>query len=168
MKCKPLPPLERLQQLFRVEGRHLVWNQTKWTNAVEGQVAGGLTSNGYRLINIDGQRYLAHRIAWYLRHEKDPGDALVDHIDRDKTNNDPSNLRLASHELNSFNSKTPTSNTSGTKGVSFCQTHGRWIARGYKDNRGTTLGYFQSKEEAIARRREWESAELDRRLDSVS
>ena len=61
-----------------------------------------------------GQRVLSHIIVWTLHHG-DPGDMIVDHIDRNSTNNRISNLRLASKQQNGRNCSH--SSKSGYRGV---------------------------------------------------
>lgn len=67
---------------------------------------------------------------------------LVDHIDRDKLNNLPSNLRATTHAINRVNKGRLKSNTSGFHGVSWAKRERKWVA--YIDVRGKRvgLGYY--------------------------
>ena len=53
---------------------------------------------------------------------------IIDHIDGNPSNNNLDNLREASHAENMRNSKIPTSNSSGFKGVYWCKTYKKWIS----------------------------------------
>ena len=53
---------------------------------------------------------------------QDPGEFEIDHIDRDKSNNRFSNLRLAERKNNN-------DNVSGKKGIRFIEDRGKWIAQ---------------------------------------
>lgn len=82
----------------------------------------------------------------------------VDHKDRDRSNNRPSNLRDITRSLNQHNKGLFANNTSGTKGVSYNKTHRKevaWKASICIDGKRRTKG-FETKEEAIAQRKEWE------------
>jgi len=73
---------------------------------------------GYRWAWVDGHALLVHRAAWRMQTGDWPAQ-MVDHIDRCKTNNAWTNLRLAGHSLNSQNVFDPTrTNKSGFRGVS--------------------------------------------------
>ena len=55
-----------------------------------------------------GQRQLkAHRVAWCLHQGTDPGHLMVDHIDRNRSNNRASNLRLVDPKGNRANGPCP-------------------------------------------------------------
>lgn len=72
----------------------------------------------------------------------------VDHIDGNGLNNRRSNLRLATHSENQRNSKTPKSNTSGIKGVSWAANVNKWKATISFDNKQKHLGFFSEKADA--------------------
>jgi len=60
--------------------------------AKKGDIAGTITSSGYRNIKVDGRCYRAHRLAWLYYYGEWPKGPL-DHKDRDRANNAISNLR---------------------------------------------------------------------------
>ncbi len=146
-KSKSLPPIERLQKLFTVdeEGR-LYWKETKRPNFV-GQEIKTKSVYGYLQVRLDRKTYRVHRIVWALVHGEDPGESHVDHINGDKTDNRPSNLRLCNDGQNQLNSRIPSNNTSGIKGVSLDP---RPLTKPWRAKyRGKKLGYFTTKEEAV-------------------
>ena len=67
-----------------------------------GDEAGTTTVNGYRQVIVEGDAYFAHRIAWYLHFGEDPGN-MIDHKDRQKSNNRITNLRISNHSTNAHN-----------------------------------------------------------------
>ena len=81
-----------------------------------GDMAGTKDPHGYTLVSVNGQRYLAHRIIFYMLTGQWP--EIVDHINGDPTDNRIENLRASSHRLNKANSKIRTDNALGIKGVS--------------------------------------------------
>lgn len=110
-----------------------------------GNVAGGMTQQGYRMIGIDGQIYHAHRLVWLLVHGEWPA-IDIDHKDRNRDNNRPSNLRLATEAENQWNRAEPKNNTSGQKGVFFLR--GKWMALLQKNKIRHYLGYFDHFDDA--------------------
>lgn len=69
-----------------------------------GSPAGFLQENGYSHVKINSIRYPAHRIIYCLFHKKDiPDYMVIDHIDRNRSNNKPSNLLLTTFAKNNKN-----------------------------------------------------------------
>lgn len=58
--------------------------------------------DGYVRLYLGDSSIRAHRLAYYLTHNKIP-ESVVDHIDRVRHNNHPSNLRDACHQSNGRN-----------------------------------------------------------------
>lgn len=77
-----------------------------------------------------------------------PEGILVDHISGDKLDNRKENLRLCDFGGNSQNSKKPSHNTSGFKGVCKHKRTDRWIAYIRVKGKRVYLGYFDTPEEA--------------------
>jgi len=115
-----------------------------------GKVAGTLNKkNGYLVLGIDGESYLAHRIAWLIVTGNWPTTG-IDHDDRNKTNNRFTNLRQADQSPNMANRPKQRNNKSGYKGVSFHQDTQRWYACIMVNKRTIGLGRFSTPEEAAA------------------
>lgn len=75
----------------------------------------------------------------------------IDHINRSGLDNRRSNLRYCTHSENMLNSLP--SLRSAHPGVVFSKSHGRWIARTRKvSGIRKNIGYFRTKEEAVAAR----------------
>lgn len=61
-------------------------------------------SGGYRQMQVDGVVYLCHRLAWfYMTGGWPPPGLEIDHINRDRTDNRWSNLRVVTRSFNSSN-----------------------------------------------------------------
>ena len=116
MADSSLPSQEALKAAFSYDAETgiLRWKISPSSNVSIGQEVGtnhksGGKYTGYRLVRFHGKQYLLHRIIWALEVGSIPDGLEIDHIDRDRTNNKISNLRLVSHADNMRNS-------SGTKG----------------------------------------------------
>jgi hypothetical protein len=112
-----------------------------------GSEAGSLDGKGYSVIRIDGNTYKAHRLAFLVIHRYLP--EQVDHINLIKDDNRISNLRAATNQENKRNACKYSNNTSGSKGVCWHKSNGKWQANA-KDANGKQihLGYFATVEAA--------------------
>lgn len=115
----------------------------------KGDIAGRPNTNGHIQISINNRRYMAHNLAWLYMTGKYPTDFIIDHEDRDYSNNKWVNLRKASNSENMGNSKLSALNTSGLKGVHWCKTKRLWVAQISENNKRRHLGYFDEKEKAF-------------------
>ena len=106
---------------------------------------------GYMRINLNYERYRAHRLAFIWMGEALP--EQVDHIDHDRINNKWTNLRPASYATNGKNQKMPLHNTSGFVGVHWSSAASKWAAEIIVDGKKTHLGVFTKKADAIASRK---------------
>ena len=154
-RYKALPSLDRLDHLFEIRGDTL-YNRVGRPRAGRGLIAGALGDKGYMFVCVDYQKYKVHRIVWAIVNRSDPGQLIVDHIDRNKLNNSPDNLRLLTKRMNSLNANANSRNTSGVVGVYWYARERRWVARGKSYGKTIGLGYFKDKESAIDARLKWE------------
>jgi hypothetical protein len=109
---KPLPPLETLQATFAYspETGALTWLVDRSNGVRAGMPAGNPNPgawNGYSVIKLGHRRLQAHRVAWALYNGTDPGPLLVDHINRNRSDNRAANLRLVDAAGNRANSSGP-------------------------------------------------------------
>ena len=108
---------------------------------------------GYLTGSIFNRHVSAHRVVFALTHGTWPA-GEVDHINGKPADNRPANLRDVPHSENLKNAKRAANNTSGTTGVIFDSTHGKWVARiaaAGQSNRH--VGCFVSKSDAVAARK---------------
>jgi hypothetical protein len=122
---------------------------TTGQKAQKGSIAGSLQPSGYILLEINGNTYRAHRVAWLYMYGEFP-DRAIDHIDRDRANNSIANLRLATAQENIRNSGLRTDNSTGYRGVSLDKRSGRYRAYIYLDGKQKSLGYHSTAEDAAA------------------
>ena len=116
--------------------------------AVRAGQRAGCSKDGYIYIGIRGIQYYAHRLAWfYMTGDWPP---LLDHRDRDKSNNSFDNLRIATRPQNMANSSASRTNTSGARGVSWDRKLGKWVAAITVHGRRQYLGLFPNVDAAQA------------------
>ena len=137
----PLPSLDVLTRLLALdadEGR--LYRKVRKTLVL---VPCG-RATPYATVSIKGRVYAQHRIIYYMA-TGDMPDTAIDHIDRDKRNNRPSNLRKASKSDNAHNYVRCRKNKLGIRGVSATKrgTYEATIRRGYKVIR---IGEFETPE----------------------
>jgi len=122
-----------------------VKNGTRGVKA--GDVAGTKLRQGYIMLSIAGKKILAHRVAWlFANGEFAQGN--IDHINRNKSDNRISNLRLASPEQNAQNRLKNSKNTSGYKGVTWHKRDKKWQSAITVKGKVIHLGYFANAEDA--------------------
>jgi hypothetical protein len=120
----------------------------RWAN----QRAGALTVQGYYIINVDGERFRAARLAWLYMTGLWP-DEHIDHIDGNSADDSWLNLRQATRSENMANAKLlRTNNVSGARGVYWNKRRSKWHARVSFQNCHYHCGYFDSFEEAVKAR----------------
>lgn len=125
------------------------WREKNSWRTKIGDVAGTPMKRGYWKITVRGRSYYAHRLAWFYVYGVWPAQQM-DHIDRDRTNNKLSNLRLANQQNNSANMFRMRQNTSGFKGVRWHKAAKKWIARIKYCGEEIHLGLFVKIEDAVA------------------
>ena len=92
----------------------------------KGGIAGFFSkSTGYWTIGYRGKTWKAHRLIFFYHHGFMP-ENQVDHIDGNRVNNHPENLREVSASCNSRNCKVFSTNQSGVTGVSWFTSRNKW------------------------------------------
>lgn len=111
---------------------HWRWRQGRerttltWNSRFAFKKCSSINSDGYLMIMINGKAYPAHRLAWLIVYGTMP-DGFIDHINRVRTDNRISNLRLVTHSENMQNRKIQKNNKSGYRGVSWDAKYGKWV-----------------------------------------
>jgi len=131
-----------------------VWRVSRGTVRA-GSLAGTPHSEGYIQIQVDGDLYLAHRLAFLFMKGAMPIE--VDHENHVRNDNRWVNLWAACRLTNMQNTSMRADNSSGKTGVSWDKRRRAWQIRIQIDGVETQLGYSDSLEEAIAIR---EAADL--------
>ena len=147
---KPLPHASELWELFAYKPLtgELVRLEARGREETETLKAGTPDALGYRVMTVNGTLYFFHRLVWGWVNGQDPGTHLVDHKDRDPSNNRSWNLRLASRSSNGANRAAYASNKTGFKGV--VQYRGKFRAQITKDGRTRRIGTYDTAQEAGA------------------
>lgn len=175
MASKPLPSRDRLFKLlsynpktgqlfaksrgaseFKASGKISAETRAKQWNAVwAGKAVFTATSKaGYRVGHIDKRLLLAHRVIWKMVHGEDP--ELVDHINRDTTDNRIENLRVVNRAQNLLNSHVRKDASSGMRGVKRSRNGERWYAKITKNGKTRHIGVFDCWAQAMAARQKAE------------
>lgn len=110
-------------------------------------------SMGYSQVTIKGELHLVHRIVWEMHNGPIPKGFIIDHDDRNKFNNNISNLRLVSYEQNQKNRSKSKNNTSGVTGVVWDKARCKWAAQIQVKGKNKTLGRFLDMTDAITARK---------------
>lgn len=76
----------------------------------------------------------------------------IDHINRNKSDNRKSNLRIVTSSQNNMNQKINMRNKSGVTGVYWYEKNNKWIAYINLNKKRYNLGYFDNKDTAIIAR----------------
>jgi hypothetical protein len=149
-----LPHISVLQEAFELDPsipHGLRWKVRAARNTIVGDPAGRKHQNGYWEVRLNKVLFKTSRIVYKMYNNgEDPGWHEIDHIDRNKDNNDGQNLILATRAEQNCN-KAPIS-ASGFRNV----THDRrdskrrapWIAAVKSKGFGKFLGYYKSPYEA--------------------
>lgn len=96
---------ERIQknQLKYQDGKILLWHtlHKRWIEKTVCYRDDTGNGRGYLKFGTDRLKVYAHRLVWIITNNSLPSEGMqVDHIDGDKGNNDPSNLRLLTENQN--------------------------------------------------------------------
>lgn len=136
-------PIERLRELVRLDagtGRIYWLKRANHKSPVTiGDECGCLNHLGYRQARIDGVTFLTHRAVFALQHGRWP-DGMLDHANRDRADNRPTNLREASSSENSVNRPEPPNLSTGCLGVTY--EKGAYRARIRLHGKKVNLGRF--------------------------
>jgi len=139
---------ELVKQLFDYDpAGYLVWRDTPSKRPLKGKFV-GCVGTRYRQTRVGGKNYLVHRLI-YLWHQGILP-KLIDHINRNKTDNRIENLRASTMSENSRNRKSLSGSSSQFLGVWWDTKRNKWKAaiRTDKGRCPKHLGRFESEEDA--------------------
>lgn len=139
--------LSRPRSLFADDRAMAIWT----TRFLHKAALMCMDGNGYRHGTVFGKNHYAHRVVFALSSGHWPA-GLVDHIDGDKTNNRPANLRDVGKSGNAKNAKMYSRNTSGVTGVHWYARKAKWFASIRSEGKLHHLGYFESLDDAVMAR----------------
>lgn len=141
--ARALPGKSSLETYFSYnrETGMLSWkNPTK--PSIKPGAAAGYDFQGYRRVTLMGTAYLCHRIIWKMHYGTEPD--IIDHINRDRSDNRIENLRSVSVSINNYN--VAARNSTGLKGV---KVKGRrYEARTMRGGKYVYIGTYDTAEDA--------------------
>jgi hypothetical protein len=117
----------------------------RWNTLFSGTVAKSQTRRGCIVLSIRGVTYLAHRVAFKIHHGIEPP-LVLDHINRDPSDNRILNIRAATPSQNTMNSTIRSDTRTGVRGVSIWKD--QFCAYVYVNGHQHWLGTFQTIEQA--------------------
>lgn len=115
------------------------WN-VKYDNYVE--------TNTRKLVEGTNKTLSLHRVVMGIGDKN----IHIDHINHKPNDNRKENLRIVTRAQNQANAKIRSDNTSGIKGVYYCNTWHKWVASIQENNKQHSKS-FKTKEEAISYRK---------------
>ena len=140
---------ERLKEVLNYDPETGVFTWArKGPGVAFGKRAGSFTSEGYRRVTIDKKEYRAARLAWLYVYGEWPSE-VVDHINRDRSDDRIRNLRDVPARVNSKNN--------GSVGVCWVKAKKKWQA--FIGN--VYLGQFEDFDAAVAARKQAELSDPD-------
>lgn len=110
----------------------------------KGEPIGYKRRDGYYLLSYGGNHVLAHRAVYILTYGAIKTGYVIDHIDRNPSNNLIENLREVTQKVNSNNSKVRIDNNTGERYIKV-NTNGTYSVRVKR----VTLGTFKTLQEAV-------------------
>lgn len=149
-KPKALLPLDYLNSILRYEpenGKFYWAYLPKTSKKLIGQEAGTVDNLGYLIITIKRKRYKSHRLAWLMFYGQEPN-GMIDHINRNKTDNRIANLRCVTNSENMQNKGVMKNNSTGFRGVYWHKRIKKFVASYGLNKKLVHLGYFDTAIEA--------------------
>jgi hypothetical protein len=147
------PSIDELRKHFRLDPQSgLLYRLKKGRGGWRvGDVAGYISpESGYWVVGHNYREYRGHCIVFALTHGRwQEAGKQIDHINGDRADNRPENLREVTIQQNRWNSARHVRTTSGVKGV-YPTRGGKWCSKIMKDRVNYNLGTFATPEEAKA------------------
>lgn len=113
---------------------------------------GSLDKDGYLILKIKSRQYKAHRVAWFLYYGEFPS-MEIDHINRNRTDNRISNLRIVNREENVKNTRHSPNLGTGVIGI-YIDNVTKGLKKKYTTRINSKSYRFYSLEEAINYRKQ--------------
>jgi hypothetical protein len=148
---KPVPG----QEQYQISNYGRCWS-SKSNKFLVGNEHAVVRGNGYLCVSLDRTRYPISRLVMMVFNPNFDQNLAVDHIDGNPHNNRLDNLRMATSAQNSYNRGTPSTNTSGHKGIRWHKRDKSWEALITIHGKQHSKYFGNDKQAAIAWRQEKE------------
>lgn len=149
MQNRKVPPDSIRDALsYDAETGKFVWLVATGRRSLVGAEAGAIV-DGYVVIKCLGERYLAHRLAWFFENGSEIP-MSIDHVNGQKADNRIANLREATFSQNMANTGMWRHNKSGFRGVSKLRKGDKWMSTIRFNRKRYYLGVFETAEAASA------------------
>lgn len=135
-----------VKEIFDYSDGKLLWKSDRGFKIKSGDVAGSLDHKGYKQVKIGKYCYKLHRLIFLYHKGYLP--SIIDHINNDRTDNRIENLREASPSESSCNRGLQSNNSSGIKGVYWCNKRQKWEAYCHHKRKKKHLGRYETIEQA--------------------
>ena len=174
MKISSLPDVNYLKECFEFDPTspsYLKWKNDRplhhfsseksykmWKIKESNKQINNLNTDGYYIvythtINNRITRFKAHRIIYAIANNTNDFQGFnIDHIDCNKLNNNPENLRLATATQNQYNRGKQKNNTSGHKNIYFHKKFQKYTCSIRVNKKQVHVGIFETLESAIKAR----------------
>jgi hypothetical protein len=142
------PSIQLLREIFELrDDGCLYWRvQRRGMNKPSiGLPAGRRHSEGYRTVSVNGKFYFEHRVIFAMTHGRWPV-GEIDHINRNRSDSRPENLREATRGQNGFNKPVRKDSKSGIKGIRWHKVCQKWQAKISVSGRDIYLGVHDDLE----------------------
>lgn len=134
--------LKEKLELFKIKGFTYNPDDGNFTSHM-GNIIKSKTKDGYIILTISTKnnkvQLTAHIYAWYIYYNEIPPNQ-IDHIDRNRSNNKISNLRIVTNQQNSFNTN--------AKGYYWDKHAKKYEAKISLNKKTIYLGLYNTEEEA--------------------
>lgn len=107
---------------------------------------GSYDKDGYLIIKIKGKQYKAHRLVYAYHNNKFPKN-MIDHINRNRTDNRIENLRDVTADINNNNANRQSNKDTGVVGVHLDKTKG--LKKKYAISKNGKTYRFYSLKDAV-------------------
>ena len=132
----PEPTQECLKGLFAYsDGNLYVLEDSRCRR--RGEAVGSISKvDGYRRFSLNYRKVLLHRAVWIYHNGAIPDGMVIDHINRDNSDNRIENLRCVTQQVNSWNT--------GALGFTWKEKKQKWHVLICSDRKSKHVGYFQT------------------------
>ena len=127
------------------DGKIWKWRENKSKPSEWREIKVSVRNNGYRHVGLNKKFYSYHRIVYFIHNpdwdiHNSSMDNQIDHIDRDRSNNNIENLRMVTASQNQWNRD--------AKGYYFVKARGKYVAEIKVGNIKKYIGRFDTEYEA--------------------